>query len=59
VLSGSESETLVGSFLVTMRWKGVSVEELTGFAQAARDQARIPCQEIAGLVCVSPSQDGH
>ena len=59
VLSGGESEVLVGSFLVTLRWKGVSVEELMGFAQAARDHARIPCQELPGLVCISPSQDGH
>ena len=33
VLSGSESDVLVGAFLVTLRWKGVTVEELMGNLQ--------------------------
>ena len=34
ILGGGESEILVGSFLTALRWKGVTVEELTGFALA-------------------------
>ena len=59
ILGGGESEILIGSFLTTLRWKGVTVEELMGFARAARDQAKIPCQGIPGLVTVCPPHDGH
>jgi len=58
VLSGSESEILVGAFLVTMRIKGVTVQELTAFARAARERARIPCAEMPGLVALCPPHDG-
>lgn len=59
ILNGSESSALVASFFVTLRWKGVTTEELMGMAMAARAQARIPCAGMNGLVAVSPSQDGH
>jgi len=59
ILGGGESEILIGAFLTSMRWKGVTVEELTGFAEAARSQARIPCSGMPGLVCVCPPHDGH
>lgn len=59
ILGGGESEILIGSFLTTLRWKGVTVEELMGFARAARDQAKIPCQGLPGLVTVCPPHDGH
>jgi len=59
ILEGGESEVLVGAFLTCLRWKGVTVEELGGFADAARGMARIPCQGVPGLVCVCPSHDGH
>lgn len=58
VLSGSESEITIAAFLVAMRCKGSTVEELRGFARAARDHARLPCQDVAGLVCVCPPHDG-
>lgn len=58
ILDGPESEIQVGAFLIALRWKGVTVEELTGFARAARDRARIPCSEIQGLVCISSPHDG-
>jgi anthranilate phosphoribosyltransferase len=58
VFSGGQSEIQVGAFLIALRWKGVTVEELTAFAQAARAQARIPCQGMQDLVCVSSPQDG-
>ncbi|MFO1011918.1 MAG: hypothetical protein U1F29_17785 [Planctomycetota bacterium] len=58
VLSGEESEILVGAFLVMMRIKGVTVQELTAFARAAREKARIPCNDMPGLVCVCPPHDG-
>ena len=59
ILGGGESEILTGAFLISLRWKGVTVEELMGFAQAARAQAKIPCQGMEGLVCLCPQHDGH
>jgi len=58
VLSGNESEIRVGAFLVLMRMKGVTVQELTAFARAARARATIPCEGMSGLVCVCPPHDG-
>lgn len=58
VLSGTESDIGIGAFLVSMRWKGVAVEELTGFARAARARANIPCAGMPGLVTVCPPHDG-
>jgi len=59
ILEGGESEIRVATFLTAMRWKGVSVEELTGFATAARQLADLPCVGMAGLVCVCPPMDGY
>ncbi|MFT7679807.1 MAG: anthranilate phosphoribosyltransferase, partial [Planctomycetota bacterium] len=59
VLTGGESEVTIGAFLTALRWKGVTVEELSGFALAARAQARIPCRGMGGLVCVSTPLDGQ
>ncbi|MGD2018020.1 MAG: hypothetical protein PVJ89_07895 [Planctomycetota bacterium] len=59
ILNGAESDALVASFLVTLRWKGVTTEELMGMAMAARAQSRIPCAGMSGLVTVAPPQDGH
>lgn len=59
ILDGGESEILVGAFLVALRWKGVTVEELIGFAEAARERASLPCAGLPGLVCVSPPHDGY
>lgn len=59
ILQGAESATTVAAFLVTLRWKGVTTEELMGMAMATRAQARIPCGGMNGLVSVSPPQDGH
>ena len=59
ILSGDSSPVLIASFLTSMRWKGVTAAELTGFAQAARSRATIPCAGVPGLVCISPPQDGH
>ncbi|MBK7642783.1 MAG: hypothetical protein IPJ19_06970 [Planctomycetes bacterium] len=58
VLSGNESDIQVGAFLVLMRMKGVTVQELTAFARAARERARIPCEEMPGLVSICPPHDG-
>jgi len=59
ILDGADSEIRIGAFLIALRWKGVTVEELTGFARAARERARIPCKDLAGLVCVCPPHDGY
>ena len=58
ILSGTESDISSASFLVAMRYKGVTVEELRGFATAARNRAHIPCQDVSGLVCICSPHDG-
>jgi len=58
ILTGGVSEIQIAAFLTALRWKGVTVEELTAFAQAARAQASIPCRDMQNLVCVSPPHDG-
>jgi anthranilate phosphoribosyltransferase len=59
ILSGGEDEIAIAAFLVAVKCKGMSTEELTGFALAARDQATFPCVDTPGLVCVSPPHDGY
>ena len=59
ILDGEESEIRIGAFLIALRWKGVTVDEVTGFARAARERAAIPCRDLAGLVCVCPPHDGY
>lgn len=59
ILDGVESEIRVGAFLMALRWKGITVEELTGFAEAARERAKVPCDGMPGVVFVSPPLDGY
>ncbi|MDF1836790.1 MAG: hypothetical protein P1V35_02880 [Planctomycetota bacterium] len=59
ILSGSESDILIATFLATLRWKGVTEEELAGFAMAARARADIPCRGVPNLLCVSGTLDGQ
>jgi len=56
--SGEESDVQVGAFLIALRWKGLSVEELSAFANAARALATIPCRDMQDLVCVCPPHEG-
>ena len=58
ILSGGESEIRIGAFLIALRIKGASVEELTAFSRAARARATIPCTDLDELVCVCPPHDG-
>ncbi len=58
IFSGESGDALVGAFLIALRFKGVTVEEVTGFARAARARAKIPCRDMPGLVCVAPPHDG-
>lgn len=58
IFAGEQSEIQIGAFLIALRWKGVSVEELTAFARAARARATIPCVGMEDLVCVCPPHDG-
>ena len=59
ILRGEETDILVAAFLTTLRWKGVTEEELAGFALAARAQADIPCMGVPDLLCVSAALDGQ
>ena len=56
--SGGQSEIQVGAFLIALRWKGVTVDELTSFARAARAMATIPCRGVENLVVLAPPHDG-
>ncbi len=58
IFAGGQTDVQIGAFLIALRWKGVTVEELSAFAEAARAQARIPCDDMTDLVCVSSPQDG-
>ncbi len=58
ILSGAESEIQIATFLVLVRMKGLTVEELMGFAKAAREHATIPCNDVPGLVTICPPHDG-
>ncbi|QDU65061.1 anthranilate phosphoribosyltransferase [Engelhardtia mirabilis] len=59
ILDGVESEVRVGAFLIALRMKGVTVEELVGFARAARDRATLPCHGMENLVAVCPPHEGY
>jgi anthranilate phosphoribosyltransferase len=58
ILTRSESDATVAAFLVALRAKGVTVDELGGFASAARDHATLSCEDMPGLVCVCPPISG-
>lgn len=54
ILGRTESDATVAAFLVSLRAKGATVDELAGFAQAARDRANLSCVDMPGIVCVCP-----
>ena len=58
LIAGGQSEIQIGAFLIALRWKGVTVEEVIAFAEAARAHANIPCKDVEGLVCVMPPHEG-
>jgi len=59
ILSGDESGARVTAFLVSLKAKGTTVEELRGFAAAARARAEVPCTEVPGLVSLCPPTGGQ
>lgn len=59
ILRGDESGARVAAFLVSLKAKGTTVEELRGFAAAARSQADVPCTELPGLVTLCPPTGGQ
>lgn len=54
VLSRTENDATIAAFLVALRAKGTTVDEIGGFASAARAHANLPCEGMPGLVCVCP-----
>ena len=48
IFQGGQSEIQTGAFLIALRWKGVTVQEVAAFAQAARDHARLDCMLARG-----------
>lgn len=59
ILEGQNSEIRVGAFLIALRMKGPTVEELVGFARAIRDRATMPCVGMSGVVTVSSPHEGY
>lgn len=59
ILEGGESEIRIGAFLTALRWKGVTVEELVGFARAMRDRCRLPRVDGSGFVAICPPHGGY
>lgn len=59
ILSGAESNARITAFLVSLKAKGTTVEELRGFAAAARARAHVPCVEVPGLVTLCPPTEGQ
>ena len=58
ILSGTESEITVAAFFVALRAKGLTVDEVMGFALAARARSTMPCQDMPGLVCICSPNGG-
>ena len=58
ILSGGESEVTVAAFFVALRAKGITVDELKGFARSARSRATMPCETVPGLVSICSPNDG-
>ncbi|MEO0649395.1 MAG: hypothetical protein AAFZ65_01805 [Planctomycetota bacterium] len=58
ILEGSNSDVRVGAFLIAMRMKGATVEELVGFARAVRDRADLPCRGMPGLLAICSPHEG-
>ena len=54
ILSRREGDATIAAFLVAIRAKGGTVDEIAGFASAARDHANLSCMGMPGLVCVCP-----
>lgn len=59
ILSGAESNSRITAFLVSLKAKGTTVEELRGFAAAARGRANVPCVGVSGLVTLCPPTEGQ
>ena len=58
ILDGNNSDVRVGAFLIALRMKGATVEELVGFARAVRDRADLPCKGMPGVLAVCSPHEG-
>lgn len=59
ILSGEVSEAQIGGFLVTMRVKEETADEIIGFTQAAHDAIQLPrLPQVDGLVDVALPYNG-
>jgi anthranilate phosphoribosyltransferase len=59
LLRGEVSDAQAGAFLMAMRWKGETPEELAGIAQALRDAAEpLHARSERPLVCCGAAYDG-
>ncbi|MEX1025006.1 MAG: hypothetical protein WD226_08005 [Planctomycetota bacterium] len=59
ILDRRSGDIQVAGFLMALRWKGVTVEELIGFVQAARERAELPCEGLSGMVTLCTPHDGY
>lgn len=58
ILDGEGSDVQVGAFLMAMRWKGETVDELVGFVRAARAAASLPATFLPDAVAIGSPHDG-
>src|SRR5690348_9918439 len=59
LVAGEVSDVQAGAFLMAMRWKGETPEELAGMAQALRDAAQpLEAGTDLPLVCCGSAYDG-
>ncbi len=59
ILDRSAPPTQIGGFLLLQRFKGESVDELIGFAEAVRERSNIIRPDLTGLLDVGSPYDGR
>jgi anthranilate phosphoribosyltransferase len=59
ILSGDATRAQMGGFLLLQRYKGESVDELLGFADAVRAQATTIRPKVSGLLDIGSPYDGR
>jgi anthranilate phosphoribosyltransferase len=59
ILDGSATRAQMGGFMLLQRYKGETVEELTGFARAVRERSHTIRPGVSGLLDIGSPYDGR
>jgi anthranilate phosphoribosyltransferase len=59
ILSRGATDAQIGAFLLLQRYKGESVDELVGFAEAVRAHATVITPNVTGLLDIGSPYDGR